>query len=374
MRLRSCTGAAGDRAVGAAEEVLFDGHDLADRPVVNPPHRFLVAGLVPAVQAGHHAEPFLLGQLAGGRDHVHAGRVDGVRLFHEHVLAGLDRRQHVHGVELGGAGDEHHVERFDHLAIAVQPGEAMGVVDLHLLGLLLLEHLAPALHAVGEDVGHGHQPHARIAIHGLQGRARAAAAAAHHADLDDSLPAAWTLRASARSPNAAAETAAAEVFKKVRREGRFGVGRFLAAWAFSFSNREGRLAAVGLRSERQHRPMLTQRHGPFQFAGGRAVRKPAQAEPRYLSFFSKVAFLPGGEPRDPVAGQPLLGLGVVAEIRIPEGRRHRADQVLKQGGVFNAVPEPGRGATCRCGRRGRPEKIMWSPPLKITKYWSARCM
>ena len=153
--------------VGAAEEILFDGHDLADGAVVDPLDRFLIAGLVPAVQAGHHAEPLLLGELAGRRDHVDSGRVDGVRLFHEHVLAGLDRGQHVHGVELGGAGDEHHVDRLDHLAIAVQPGEAMGVVDLHLLRFLLLEHFPPALHAVGEDVGHGHQPHARVDVHGL---------------------------------------------------------------------------------------------------------------------------------------------------------------------------------------------------------------
>ena len=61
----------------------------------------------------------------------------------------------------------------------------MVVVHLDLVGLLLLEHLAPTLHAVGEDVGHGHQPHAGIDAHGIDRRPGTAAAAADDADADD---------------------------------------------------------------------------------------------------------------------------------------------------------------------------------------------
>ena len=115
---------------------------------------------------------------------ANAHRIDGVRLLHEHVLAGLDGRPQIHGVILRRTGDQHHVDALDHVLVAVQAGEAVGVVHLDLVGLLLLEHLAPALHAVGEDVGHGHQPHARIDVHGVDGRAGAAAAAADQADAD----------------------------------------------------------------------------------------------------------------------------------------------------------------------------------------------
>ncbi len=78
--------------VRPAEKVLLDGHDIADGPVVDAFHGLQIAGLVSAMQAGHDAQFLLFGQLAGGRDLADAHRVDGVRLFHEHVLAGLDRR------------------------------------------------------------------------------------------------------------------------------------------------------------------------------------------------------------------------------------------------------------------------------------------
>ena len=58
-----------------------------------------IALLVAALRAGDDGQPLLRGQLGGGDDRADADRVDGHRLLHEDVLAGLDR-----GLQVDRAG------------------------------------------------------------------------------------------------------------------------------------------------------------------------------------------------------------------------------------------------------------------------------
>ncbi len=170
--------------VGTAEPGLLHGHDVADRAVVDSFDGLSIAGMIAALQPGHDAQLLLLGQGASGCDLANADRIEGMRLFHEGVLAGLDGRPEVDGMIFGRTGDEHHVHALDHVTVRVQAGKAVSIVNLDLLRFLLLEHLPPALHPIGEDVGQGHQPHAAVDVHGVDGRAGATAAAANHADAD----------------------------------------------------------------------------------------------------------------------------------------------------------------------------------------------
>ena len=78
-------------------------------------------------------------------------------------------------------------------------------------------------------------------------------------------------------------------------------------------------------------------------------------------FFSNVASLSSNFLSPPSVRNAFAGF-VVLEVGIPKGGRRRSDQVLK-GGIF---PSP--------ESRPRPEKIMWSPPMKTTRYWSAPVM
>ena len=103
---------------------------------MDPFDGLLVSRVVAALQPRHDAQALLLGQFAGGRDLAHADRIDGVRLLDEHVLAGLDGRAEIHGMILRRAGDQHHVGALDHVLVAVQAGEAVGVVHLDLVRLL----------------------------------------------------------------------------------------------------------------------------------------------------------------------------------------------------------------------------------------------
>ena len=81
----------------------------------------------------------LLARSAAFLHRLHAGRVDAVRLFDEHMLAGLDRRQGVQRMELGGVGDQDDVRGLDDVLVGVEAGEAVVVIRHDLVGLSLLE-------------------------------------------------------------------------------------------------------------------------------------------------------------------------------------------------------------------------------------------
>ena len=178
------SGRACRQTVGSAQKVFFDRYDPADLAVVNALDGLLNVRLEPAVQTRQHAESLLLGSFAGAGGHLDSGRVDGVRLLDEHVLAGLDSRCHLQRMELGRIGDQHHVSRFDDLLVGVQTNETVVVVHRRLVGPLLLQRVAAALDPVGEHVGHRHQSHAGVGVHGLCRGTGAAASTAHQTNAD----------------------------------------------------------------------------------------------------------------------------------------------------------------------------------------------
>ena len=183
----------------------------------------LKTSLEPAVQPGHDAQLLLFGQLAGDRNLPNADRVDGVRLFHEHVLARLHRLAEIHGVVLGRAGNQHDIGALDHVPIPVQAGKTVSVIHLDLVRLLFFEQFAAATGTIGEDVGHGHKSHAGVRVHGVQRRPRAASAATDQANLDDIASGRVALPTNCSPPKAIAPVAAViEVFRKSRRKGAIG--------------------------------------------------------------------------------------------------------------------------------------------------------
>ena len=107
-----------------------------------------------ALRAGDDRQVLLLRQLGGGDDRAHADRVDGDRLLHEHVLAGLDGGLEVDGAEprRRGGDDEVHVGERADLLVVVESREAAVGRHLHAVRELLREPRQRALDAVGDEV------------------------------------------------------------------------------------------------------------------------------------------------------------------------------------------------------------------------------
>ena len=181
-------GVARIQPVRSSQEHGLDRHDLADGAVVDPLHGLLPAAVPTALKAGEDTQ--LLGSRQGaGRFHpADANRVDAVRLLHENVLARLDRRLGIHRVELGRAGDQHNIDIFDHVLVAVETDEAVVLGDIDLVGELPLQVVAAGIEPVAEDVAHGDEPDIRAGLHRLKRRTCATVAAADHADLDGVRP------------------------------------------------------------------------------------------------------------------------------------------------------------------------------------------
>ena len=72
----------------AAVPVCLGVEDVADRPILDPLDRLLVALLMSPLRSGRDTQALLRGQLAGLDHHPHPRRIDGPRLLHERVLAG----------------------------------------------------------------------------------------------------------------------------------------------------------------------------------------------------------------------------------------------------------------------------------------------
>jgi hypothetical protein len=83
--------------------------DVADRAVVNPLDRFDVLRLVAPLQTDRDHQVLLLGFFDGGQDAAHARGVGGDRLFHEDVLAFVDRVLELLRLEAGRRGDHDQV-------------------------------------------------------------------------------------------------------------------------------------------------------------------------------------------------------------------------------------------------------------------------
>ena len=129
----------------AAVPVDAREQDVADRAVVQPLDRFDVARVVAPLQADGDHEVLLLGLLVGGQNAADARRVDGDRLLHEDVLAGLDRRLEVHRPEAGRRGEDDQVDAaVDRLLVGVEADELplLRHVDLAVLEQLVAVALA----------------------------------------------------------------------------------------------------------------------------------------------------------------------------------------------------------------------------------------
>ena len=116
-----------------------------------------VAGLVAALQADAHLQALFVGQLVGLHEHAEAGGVGAAGLFHEDVLAGLDRRLVVRGAEARRRGQDHHVDAaVDGLLVGVQADEHAVLRNVRLFRKVLFEMAASTLGPVLEGVGEGH--------------------------------------------------------------------------------------------------------------------------------------------------------------------------------------------------------------------------
>ena len=95
---------------------------------------------MPALQADADGQVLLLGFFGRGQNHPHAGAVDGDRLFHEDVLAGLDGRLEMDRAEAGRRGQDHQVGTgVDRLLIGVEADELPLLGNVDLLGLVVLQ-------------------------------------------------------------------------------------------------------------------------------------------------------------------------------------------------------------------------------------------
>ena len=81
--------------------VALAADELADRAVVDALHELEVPRLMAALRARDDGQALLRGQLGRGDDRADADRIDGDRLLHEDVLAGLDGGLEVDRPEAG---------------------------------------------------------------------------------------------------------------------------------------------------------------------------------------------------------------------------------------------------------------------------------
>ena len=143
-----------------------------------------------ALGAGHHSQPLLFRQLAGGDEAPDADRVGGDRLLAENVLAGVDTGLEVLGAEAGRSGQDHVVDiGLEQLLVGVEADELALLRDIEPLERAALagrvgQGLEALLQVVLVEVGHRHQPDVRRGEQHVLRRPGAAPAAADHPDLD----------------------------------------------------------------------------------------------------------------------------------------------------------------------------------------------
>lgn len=155
---------------------------------MNALDRFRVAGVIAALQPRHQTELFFPGQILRLLQLPDAIRINAVRFLDEHMPA---RRQGGMGVErmkLCRVGDQDHVRRGNDMPVAVESGEAMIILHLHLIRFAVPGQLggnrpARVVDALQKNVAHGHQPGAGIGAQRLGPRAGVATAAANQPHL-----------------------------------------------------------------------------------------------------------------------------------------------------------------------------------------------
>ena len=171
--------------------VDFRGHEVADGAGVDPLHGGAVAGVMTPLRPRDERQTLLGGEVGGSQHRVHALRVHGDGLLHEHVLPRVDGGGEVTRPERGRRGEQHEVGvGLEHLAIRVEAREALGIVhlDLGLERRVLGGHggqvLATPGQMVREQIAQGHELDVLARGQAVFCGAGAAAATADQSDAD----------------------------------------------------------------------------------------------------------------------------------------------------------------------------------------------
>jgi len=139
--------------------VAAGGDGAAQLTAVDPLHHALVTRFVAALGAGHHTQALGIGRVGRGEDRAHAGRIHGHGLLHEDLLGGLDGGGEMRRPEVGGRGQDDHVNLAGHEPlVGVEADVAPLVGDRAALAGRAEAHAA-RLQPVREDVGQGHDAH-----------------------------------------------------------------------------------------------------------------------------------------------------------------------------------------------------------------------
>ncbi len=171
-----------------AVAVPIDAHggDVADRAVLKPLDGFEIAGIVMPLQADADFQVLLLRFFRGFQNAANAVGVGRDRLFHEHVLVGLDRGVEMDRAEAGRSCDDDHVDAgIDRFLISVEADESLVFRHVDAISVSFFQMIVTAFEPILERVGHGDQLHrASRSAEGLRTSFGASPAAADQRDLD----------------------------------------------------------------------------------------------------------------------------------------------------------------------------------------------
>jgi hypothetical protein len=87
-------------------------------------------------------------------------------------------------VKLGSTGDQHNIYGVNYLFVAIQPSEAVVIVNKALLGLRLLNSGSSTRDTLGKEVAHGDKSHTWIGIQGVPRGTRSPTTTTDDTDLD----------------------------------------------------------------------------------------------------------------------------------------------------------------------------------------------
>ena len=113
-----------------------------------------------AHQAGRDLEILLFGGLAGAEDLLHAARIGGEVLLHEHVDALFDCVLKMGCAKAGVCGEHGDIARLqavDRMAVGVEAHELPFLGDVDLVAEQIGRALLPQRNLIGDQVGHRHE-------------------------------------------------------------------------------------------------------------------------------------------------------------------------------------------------------------------------
>lgn len=177
-------GLAVDQSVGPAQVITLNRHNLANLTPVHPLDRLAPPQMIAIGHARKHPRPVLFGQRVGFENLPDSGNIDRRRLLDEHVLPRPDGRQGVVRMEPGRTGDQDDVAILDHPPIPVQPGKPPFTRHLNPTREHRSQRAERSLDLVGKNIRSRPEHGARVAMHRVADRARAASAATNQSELE----------------------------------------------------------------------------------------------------------------------------------------------------------------------------------------------